>query len=715
SASGQNGDVSASRAKEKCVAAQKWTVGVFVDNDDRLLSEEVQHQPPSLTTPDEQTVWTLDGVGNRKTEIVTRENGTVTTSNKIYSYSARDQLELMSDAVNQLTVAYGYDDNGNRTLRTVTRQNPPSSETVTYIFDARDRMIKAQPNAPNALTVEYVYDADARQVERIETPAPVGATPVAKLFVYSSQTLQHEADPSNELGGLSITDTYRHSAQLDRHIAIAQGGAMTLRSYQLDALNTPVAMTDSNGDTVNRTAYDAWGAITEQVANGVVQAPWQLPNYNPDETGQAALLMGDGQTLGFTGTYQKDAATGLYYANARWYDPLVGGFNAMDPAFGNVQSPISFNKYVYAAANPTYYVDPDGREVWNAQLSRINELAYTSSPARESQLREEIRVEGIRENARLGATSGYFRDTAVGMAVMAADAGKFAAENTGIGMVFGLDMGGRQAVEERGRKLGQAALHPIDTFITPIQQMNARAAQLEAEGDIFGAAYAGHQAQLGAQDVILMGAGALTALRKMALMRGGARLPGPEIGAGDIDLDLDTLIGSREGVRGPSTAPVVANVSDQAALGTVAVESMESLEAATIPGSSSPSKATSVRKRDYPTRVRKPTQQRLEETATDGSGQIRCQNPGCQVEGGKALQAGEGSPQHNPQLVDTHNDAGWNVDQATRNNLYNDTATEIHCIECQRIEGGQTRSTYRFDLGPNYEARPKRKKDGSDG
>lgn len=81
---------------------------------------------------------------------------------------------------------------------------------------------------------------------------------------------------------------------------------------------------------------------------------------NPDTTGQAALLSGDGQRIGFTG-YQKDEATGLYYANARWYDPLVGGFNAMDPAMGSITNPITFNRYLYANANPTRYVDPTGK------------------------------------------------------------------------------------------------------------------------------------------------------------------------------------------------------------------------------------------------------------------------------------------------------------------------------------------------------------------
>jgi len=157
----------------------------------------------------------------------------------------------------------------------------------------------------------------------------------------------------------------------------------------LVALNTPVAMTDSNGDTVNRTAYSAWGEIEEQVANGVVQAPWQLPSYNPDVTGQAALLSNDGQSIGFTG-YQKDEATGLYYAGARWYDPLIGGFNAMDPWAGNSGHPITFNKYLYSRSNPLSYIDPDGKVSF---LSTMQEYLRGTVQSYETQ-REQAILEG---------------------------------------------------------------------------------------------------------------------------------------------------------------------------------------------------------------------------------------------------------------------------------------------------------------------------------
>ncbi len=118
----------------------------------------------------------------------------------------------------------------------------------------------------------------------------------------------------------------------------------------------------------------------------------------------------------------------------------------------------------------------------------------------------------------------------------------------------------------------------------------------------------------------------------------------------------------------------------------------------------------SVRKQDYPTRVRKPVKEKLEKNATDSNGQIRCQNKNCDSKGGKPLRKGEGTVEHEPELVKTHNEKGYDTDQPTRNDLYNDTAKEIHCKGCQSKQGGSTKEKYRRDTGPNYKPRPSRKR-----
>ena len=55
-----------------------------------------------------------------------------------------------------------------------------------------------------------------------------------------------------------------------------------------------------------------------------------------------------------------DAATGLSYMGARYYDPVLGRFMGVDPATVDPGNVHSFNRYAYANNNPYKYVDPDG-------------------------------------------------------------------------------------------------------------------------------------------------------------------------------------------------------------------------------------------------------------------------------------------------------------------------------------------------------------------
>jgi len=69
--------------------------------------------------------------------------------------------------------------------------------------------------------------------------------------------------------------------------------------------------------------------------------------------------------------------TGLYYANARYYDPKVKWFVSVDPVVLNIgtgylhenydkelttylQEPQNLNSYSYVTNNPLMYIDPNG-------------------------------------------------------------------------------------------------------------------------------------------------------------------------------------------------------------------------------------------------------------------------------------------------------------------------------------------------------------------
>ncbi|MBR9908219.1 MAG: hypothetical protein GYB30_09250 [Gammaproteobacteria bacterium] len=88
-----------------------------------------------------------------------------------------------------------------------------------------------------------------------------------------------------------------------------------------DVLGSPVAETNSDGQLVRLSHYKPFGEELEQKKDDVA----------------------------YTG-HKYDAALGLIYMQARYYDPVIGRFYSNDPVgFKGVHS---FNRYSYANNNP---------------------------------------------------------------------------------------------------------------------------------------------------------------------------------------------------------------------------------------------------------------------------------------------------------------------------------------------------------------------------
>ena len=83
---------------------------------------------------------------------------------------------------------------------------------------------------------------------------------------------------------------------------------------------------------------------------------------NPTSTSPSAT------NLLYTGE-QWDTDAQNYYNRARWYNPLNGLFNRMDPYSGNLQDPQSLHKYLYCHNNPINAIDPSGEMTLVGTLS----------------------------------------------------------------------------------------------------------------------------------------------------------------------------------------------------------------------------------------------------------------------------------------------------------------------------------------------------------
>lgn len=106
--------------------------------------------------------------------------------------------------------------------------------------------------------------------------------------------------------------------------------------YHTDALGSPVAATNEQGNVVWQESYEPYGERIKKQPSSSTNSRW------------------------YTG-HPLDAETGLVYAGARYYDPVLGRFMAVDPVSFNEKNLHSFNRYSYGNNNPYKYVDPDGR------------------------------------------------------------------------------------------------------------------------------------------------------------------------------------------------------------------------------------------------------------------------------------------------------------------------------------------------------------------
>jgi RHS repeat-associated protein len=106
--------------------------------------------------------------------------------------------------------------------------------------------------------------------------------------------------------------------------------------YSYNGHGDVTALTDGNGTLLSTYYYDAFGNIIEKTGT----------------TNNSITYAG----------YQFDFETGLYYLNARYYDPVVARFVSADTYTGESDDPLSLNLYTYCKNEPMMYNDPTGHE-----------------------------------------------------------------------------------------------------------------------------------------------------------------------------------------------------------------------------------------------------------------------------------------------------------------------------------------------------------------
>ncbi len=155
----------------------------------------------------------------------------------------------------------------------------------------------------------------------------------------------------------------RHFLWDQGHLALELDGALNTRIGEyayLPGTDRPLAFITNSitGRGVRVLYQDSQGSVMGLVGtDGALLAsqkssdPWGVTS-----TWSVGLVMPDTMRLGWQGLMAERAPVNLYYARARWYDPLTKRFLSPDPL--GVSAGV--NRYLFAGGDPMNMADPFG-------------------------------------------------------------------------------------------------------------------------------------------------------------------------------------------------------------------------------------------------------------------------------------------------------------------------------------------------------------------
>ena len=155
-------------------------------------------------------------------------------------------------------------------------------------------------------------------------------------------------------------------------ISASINGEETNYTYGLERIS---AQTD-NGKT--EYVYDGRGSVAAEVSynnswytlgGALSKKAVTTKSYTPfgEQIGEAV------SGFGYNGEYY-NAATGMVYLRARFYEPAMNRFSQKDIIRGSITAPNSLNRYTYVQNDPVNFIDPSGQSLksaWNMVKSSV--------------------------------------------------------------------------------------------------------------------------------------------------------------------------------------------------------------------------------------------------------------------------------------------------------------------------------------------------------
>ncbi len=257
-------------------------------------------------------------------------------------YDALDRMISLTNAAGSFV--YGYSSVGNILT------NEESGFATNYVYGTTIR-----PNCVRyANGIIYTYDLDGNVANREGMRIIYDVNNNLQYALTPTNTVQFGYDVKNERlweqNGTNplqvwIGDTYEEKqGEILYHIYAGNRLVATFdktstnifQYYQPNNLTSTSIQTDTNGNVVNHYEYSAFGQSRYTQSTNVFQVSRRFT----------------GQIL--------DDATGLYYYNARYYDPILGRFIEPDHEIPEFDDPQSYNRYTYCLNDPLRFTDPNG-------------------------------------------------------------------------------------------------------------------------------------------------------------------------------------------------------------------------------------------------------------------------------------------------------------------------------------------------------------------
>ena len=262
--------------------------------------------------------YTYDNVGNRLKE----DDGTTTTS---YTYNGLDQLKTSTKekgtAVEEVR-QYDYDANGNQT----DVKNTKTGEDQTYVYDAENRLsqVSVTKDGKTAVIQQNIYNGEGQRIQKVDGDETTN-------YYYQNGVVAYTTDANGEQNSQNLIGT--------------DGNVLATERFQQNATQYYL---------YNKDIQESTSSLVKE--DGSADATYQYTDFG--ET----TIQGDDQAKNevcYTGGIY-DQSTGLYYLNARYYNPEDGRFMTEDSYRGEIMKPEIGHLYVYCANNPVNYVDPSG-------------------------------------------------------------------------------------------------------------------------------------------------------------------------------------------------------------------------------------------------------------------------------------------------------------------------------------------------------------------